>query len=387
MSSALADVLPVLRTPEHARADGETYHAEVPATRVAATPWVAFCSAGRLLSRVEVANSGVSSAALYERAVANLQSQSHSWAVEQASGGLLGLFKKPAVLSCTGAYAAECILDADFLKKATDKLAPKSFGGGVAFFVPGRGQLRAVALETRDGEPSPYLGAELEAAQQQWAAAGADAVCPAQLGSAFVVGNVFSVGDLFAGEERPYVPPIENVRAMLLREGDLEHVTNGQTAPRRAFVEDLHLFIGVRDDNGSETPLDADALSALGLSLEASLDNMVGQIGELPVIDMGSVSGQPVVGFRGKGAIDQLASSSSLARLHARLGDPFVVHVYSQVRVAATTSAAPRTAEMLYELIELCDPRQPNVILTRGTPDYRLYIVQGANVSGVHTIG
>jgi hypothetical protein len=147
---------------------------------------------------------------------------------------------------------------------------------------------------------------------------------------------------------------------------------------------DLSLVLGVSNFTGQRTPLTEGTLSQLGLSFETSLDDKMAAIPVLPVTEMGTLrTGQRVVGFRGNGAIDQLASVASLQHLHAILGDPFIVHVYSATRVAATTMDAPLAGLTIVQMVELCDPVPPNTFMTRGTLDYNLYAVSGGRITGV----
>lgn len=388
MTFPFPGVLPVLRTPEIARRDGATFHGEVPGDRVSATPWAAFTTGRGLLTRAEVDASGVSGGDLLEAAIGNLAARGATWKVEERSGGFLGLGKRPCVLSYTDEFAAEQLLVDGFMRAAHGLLSPKDVRTSkTAFFAPRRGQIRALLAETGDGKPTPFVERELGLAMQAWASAGDQAVIPAMLRRASVVGNTFTVARRFAGEDGPYLPPVENVRLMVLKKSALTYVANGSVAPKRKLANGLFLALGVRDPNGQQTPLPEATLGALGLPFEASLDRMIASIPLLPVLDMGRLSpSQPVMGFRGQGAIDQLASASSLGRLHGALGDPFVVYPYSHVRVAATTGGVPLTAAMLFELIELCDPRQPGVILTRGTPELDLYVVSGGRITGATSV-
>jgi hypothetical protein len=380
--------LPVLRTPAIARQDPTTFHIEIPGDRVAATPWAAFTTGQGLLTRADVTSSGVSGQKLFEKALENLVARAPTWKVEATTGGFLGIGKKPALITCTDPFAAEQILNEAFMAEARHLISPKHWNGSlVAFFAPKRGQVRAVLVHGKDTAETPFYIQELESAKATWQSAGAEAVCPAELGSSGTVGNTFAVRGRLDGKDEPYVPPLESVRVMVMHKKVLSYVTNGSTAPRREFLGDLSLCLGVRDENGQQTPLDEATLSQLELPFEKSLDGMIATIPILPIVDMGKLrTGQPVLGFRGNGAIDQLASARSLERLHATLGDPYILHAYSHVRVAATTADVPRTSSTLFELIELCDPRRPHVIMTRGTPDYEVYTVTGGRISGVSAI-
>jgi hypothetical protein len=178
------------------------------------------------------------------------------------------------------------------------------------------------------------------------------------------------------------VPLVENVRLMVVNKNSFGYLQNAGTAPTRKLAG-FYLCLGVRDANGQQTPLASETLSALGISFEKTLDEMIARIPSLPVIDMGRLStGDLVVGFRGTGAIDQLASTASLRRLHETLGDPYVLHVHSHGPVAATIHSVPKTVPILSELIELADPRPPNVIMTRGTPDFVMYKVSAGKLAG-----
>lgn len=389
MSSPFSNVLPVLRTPQDARRDPDTYYVEIPGDRVGATPWAAFTTGDDLLKRADVVSSGVSGGELLKTAITNLSARPAAWKVEEAAGGFLGFGKTPCILSFTDEFAAEQLLVESFLKKAQTLISPKSINRSrVAYFAPKRGQIRAVAATTKTDQPTPYIARERELAKQAWEAAGADAVCPAVLHPSHTVGNMFAVSELFAGERHAYVPPADSVRLMVMHKKTFSYITSASTSPKREFVGDLFLFLGVRDENGQQTPLDDATLNELGLPFEASFDAMLAKVPVMPVIEMGRLKGgQPVVGFRGNGAIDQLASPESLGRLHATLGDSFLMHAYSHVRVAATKSDMPRTVEALFDLIELCDPKPPGVIMTRGTPDFEVYTVEGGKVTGTTRIG
>jgi hypothetical protein len=381
MSRAMTyeDVLPVLRAPAIARRDPATFHVEVPGNRVGAMPWAAFTSGGKLLERDEVARRGVTGATLFATALANLEARRATWRVEESAGGFLGIGKQAQVLSLVDELAAEQLLVPAFVKTARRLLTPKNVNGTFAIFAPRRGEVRAAA--------ESFVARELERARATWASAGDAAVCPAQLGPSFTVGNTFAVGSVYGDDPGPYVPPIENVRAMVMTERTLGYVANGKTAPKRRGVGDLYLALGVRDANGAQTLLPEPVLAALGLSFDAALDERIATIPNLPVIQMAPLrSGHPVFGVRGDGAIDQLASANVLSALHAELGNPFLIHPYSHFKVAATTIAAPMSTDTLFDLVASADPPEPNVIKTRGTPDFVLYTVTNGTITAATPI-
>lgn len=385
MSSPFSNVLPVLRAPSVALRYPSTYHVAIPGDRAGATPWAAFTAGQDLLTRAEVKSAGVSGDELLETAIANLTKRPAKWTVEASTGGFLGIGRSPCVLSFTDPFAAEQLLIEEFLKAAQHRLSPRIvIDSRIAYFAPKRGQIRAVLAEGNDASETPFVVRERELARATWDAAGDEAVCSAQLHPSSTFGNPFAVGELFAGTPGPYCPPFDSVRLMVMHSRTLGYVKNGSTAPKRKLMGELSLLLGVRDISGQATPLAEGTLSQLGLSFETSLDPMIAAIPALPVIDMGMLrSGRPLMGFRGNGAIDQLASVGSLKRLHAMLGDPFVVHIYSDSRVSATTADIPRAGVTIVQMVELCDPVPPNTFMTRGTLDYDLYTVSGGAITGV----
>ncbi len=383
MSNPFPNVLPVLRAPHVARRDPAVFHTEVPADRTGATPWAAFTCGRGLLSTAEVAASGMGGQALLQAAIAHLAQRPAEWKVEGKMGGFLGLGQKPGLLSYTDEFAAEQILVRDFLEKASRMLPAVP-----TFVIPRRGQIRAYTRNMANQgvmKDSPYVHAEMALAHQTYTTAGPEALCPAGLGTSNVRGTLFSVSSRFVPGQEPYVPPLERVQVLVLSTKAFKYTPGKpEKCPQRPLLEDLVVFLGVRDDNSSAFTLGAEALTELGITFENQVDQYIGRLPLLPVVEMGSTSaGTPVVGFRGLGAADQVVSPASLSRLHAYLGDPYQLIQYSPVRVGATTANFQLNARSLLELVEIVDPREPGVIMTRGTPNsYGSFTVSGGKLVG-----
>jgi hypothetical protein len=205
------NVMPVLRTPASARAAAEILHAEVPADRELDNPLVAFSCDGILLSRADIAASNVVVDNLYASAVANLAKRRGSWRVEQLDGGFLGVGKKTAqVMSLVHEFAVEHVLLDGFIDDV-EKMMP-----GAAFFAPRRGNLRAATPKylVREREMAKIAYEKAEKDTKAGKAGIATPVCPMELVRSPVVGQMWALGQRFAGKDAPYVPATGARRAI-----------------------------------------------------------------------------------------------------------------------------------------------------------------------------
>ena len=317
---------------------------------------------------------------MFDLARANLALRSPTWNIEETTNGFLGFGKTPSVLSYVDPFAAEQILNKSFMRAAWDILSDDPvFRRPIVFFVPKRGELRAVSMIGKQNAGIRRYDRELERAKAAWSSADIDAVCPAELENPNTAGFAFVVGDRFDGKAERYCPLIENVRPLVVQEKTLQYATNGSTAPKQKLTDDLWLCLGVRDDDGDIMLLTTAQLQELELPFEASLEKMIAQIPALPLVGLGELStGEPVVGFRGNGALDQLARADSMMRLHERLGNPCMMHVYRPEFVSATVADVAWKRETILEMVALFN--KPRGSVPMNAPEYTFYSVMGGRV-------
>jgi hypothetical protein len=212
---AFENVMPVLRTPAIARAEDKVFHCEVPADRELDTPLLAFACDGIVLTRSDVAASGIVVDDLYRAALANLAKRRGSWRVERLTGGLMGLGKKTAqVMSLVHEYAVEHILLDGFIDEV-ERMMPSA-----TFFAPRRGTLRAATPQyvPREREMARISYDKAEKDGKAGKAGIATVVCPMELVRSPIVGQMFALGARFAGKETPYAPATGPRRAITLHD-------------------------------------------------------------------------------------------------------------------------------------------------------------------------
>src|SRR5262249_15290861 len=163
--------------------------------------------------------------------------------------------------------------------------ADKQMPAAAAFFIPTRGQIRAVAQHTsREGAmtPSTVIGPERAAAKQSYEGAGDRALCGNAIGLSFTRGELFRVHPVAfsAVEAGPYVPPRDRLSVIVTTPKYIQNASggDGNKWPSKKLVGDLILTIGVKDEQGSVTPISGTALQVLGLVFDKLLPELLAAI-------------------------------------------------------------------------------------------------------------